>query len=95
MPICECCGQTLPEKRKGVKLSFLKARIFDAVDRAGPDGIPADDLHGMVFTEGQKRATLKTHIWQINDVLIDHGYCIKAHGSPRNGVNYVLRKIDA
>ena len=36
---CQRCGQRLPEIRLGVRLTPLKARIFDLIRRAGPDGI--------------------------------------------------------
>ena len=90
MRLCECCGQPLPEIRHGVKLSPLKARIFDIVDRAGPDGVHSDELHAMVFEKWQTKATLKTHIWQINEMIFDEGYRIKGTDS-----FYTLRKINA
>lgn len=75
--ICSHCGQPLPEKRLGVRLTPLKARIFDLVKRAGPAGIFSDDLLAMVFPKGRKRGTLKSHIWQINELIADEGYRIK------------------
>ena len=75
---CNYCGQTLPETRMGVRLTALKARIFDIVQRAGVDGISSSDLFDMVYTEGDTSLeTLKAHIWQINDVIRDEGYAIR------------------
>lgn len=78
---CNYCGQTLPETRLGVRLSPLKARIFDIVTRAGPDGISSADLFNIICTEGQSRETLRAHIWQINDAISDEGYRIKGTDS--------------
>jgi len=74
---CSYCGQSLPETRMGVRFTPLKARIFDVVMRAGPDGISARDLFGIVYENGEKsRATLKAHVWQINDAITQAGYRI-------------------
>ena len=77
---CHYCGQALPEIRLGVRLTALKARIFDIVMRAGVDGISTADLYDIVCNEGQTRDTLKAHIWQINDLIRDEGYLIKGLG---------------
>jgi hypothetical protein len=67
---CQLCGQRLPETRMGVKLSPLKARIFDAVRRAGRIGIDGDELFALVFAgRDVKRSVLKSHVSQINDAL--------------------------
>jgi hypothetical protein len=74
---CPCCGQPMPEVRLGVKLTPLKARIFDIVKRAGNDGILADELFKMVYEERKRsRHSLKAHVWQINDVIADEGWRI-------------------
>jgi len=67
---CQLCGQRLPETRMGVKLTALKARIFDAVRRAGRMGIDGDELFKLAF-EGRetKRSVLRNHISQLNDLL--------------------------
>ena len=78
---CPYCGQSLPEIRLNVKLSPLKARIFDIILRAGPDGISAADLHDVVFDNGQSRETLRAHIWQISDAIADAGYRIRGRDS--------------
>jgi hypothetical protein len=82
-PICGHCGQPLPEVRLGAPMTPLKARIFDAVCRAGPDGIAGGDLHELVLADrGAGRATLKSHCWQINSALedVDAGYRIVGGG---------------
>jgi hypothetical protein len=75
--ICSHCGQAIPETRLGVRLSPLKARIIDAIARAGDDGIDADVLFWLIFSERRvKRLTLKSHVNQINDLLAATDYRI-------------------
>lgn len=83
---CNYCGQTLPEIRLGVRLPALKARIFDLVQRGGEDGITAKDLFDILFgaeQEPPQRATIKSHINQINEALEDSGYRILGCGAYR------------
>jgi DNA-binding winged helix-turn-helix (wHTH) protein len=69
---CAHCGQELPEIRAGVRLPALKARIFDAVARAGRDGIDGNDLFDLFLKDrGVQRNVLKVHIYQINEFLVD------------------------
>ena len=69
---CPYCSQTLPDIRLDVRLTPLKARIFDLIQRAGADGIDRHDLY-IVFGDDDAHArwrsfpTLKAHIVQIND----------------------------
>ena len=77
---CPYCNQPLPEIRLGVRLTPLKARIFDLIQRGGRDGIDRGDLFDIVFGgTGQCRATLKAHIHQINELIEDTGYQIIGH----------------
>jgi predicted transcriptional regulator len=57
--------------RAGVKLTPLKTAIFDAVKRAGDEGITTLSLASTVY-EGRKCPaynTVKAHVWQINEIL--------------------------
>jgi hypothetical protein len=91
---CPHCGQTLPEVRFGVRLSPLKARIIDAVKRAGPDGIDADVLFWLIFSERRvKRLTLKSHVYQINDLLAATEYRIDAVRGGGRRFRLVHRKM--
>jgi hypothetical protein len=81
---CPTCHQVLPETRLGVRLTPLKARIFDAVRRGGRDGIDRADLFELIFGgEPHSRETLKAHIFQINELLEDTGYRITGHSVAR------------
>lgn len=84
--VCNYCGQALPEVRLGVRLTDKKARIFDLVQRAGPDGIDGRDLFDIVFGEQEKTvqlSCLKSHINQINELIEDSGYKIKGYSTYR------------
>jgi chromosome segregation and condensation protein ScpB len=67
----------MPLLRLGVKLTPTKARIFDAVQFRGGDGIPLDTLSDII---GMKHNTLKAHIHQINEIIADRGYRIYGRG---------------
>ena len=63
--------------RHGVRLGPLRARIFDAIQRAGPSGVDADDLFDLILAErGVQRTALKAHVWAINDLISDSGWRI-------------------
>jgi hypothetical protein len=86
---CPYCGGPLIDVRLGVRLSPLKARIFDLVQRAGRDGISGADLHELAYAgdrwDGRRpaAATIKVHIHQINEALEDTGYRILGRGTYR------------
>jgi hypothetical protein len=92
MNACPACGGPMREVRLGVRLTPLKAAIFDAIKRAGPEGISRDDLMAKEFSEGAKHPwTLKSHICQINDSLVATDYRIRSIGRcyhlTRNGAS--------
>jgi len=99
---CPRCNQVLPQMRVGVRLTELKARIFDLVRHSGRDGIAGDDLFALVYNGNvpagkgirseRDRKTLKSHIGQINE-LIEDGYRIVCSG--RNPTStYRLQKTN-
>jgi hypothetical protein len=70
---CPYCNQTLPEIRLGVRLTPLKARIFDLVQRGGRDGIDRADLFDIIFGDGEhSRETLKAHIFRRRPTVQSH-----------------------
>jgi hypothetical protein len=79
---CPHCGQQLPTVRCGVRLSPLKARLLDAIRRAGPDGISSADLINELHLPF-KRKTLAAHAWQINELLELTEYRIRGRGGYR------------
>jgi len=77
---CPTCHQPVAEVRAGVRLSPLKARIFDAIARTGIDGILTDDVNAVVFNGERNAATVKAHIWQINELLAETDVRIRSIG---------------
>ena len=86
---CHHCGQPLPEIRFGVRLTPLKARILDLIQRAGADGIDRHDLFEIVLGDNDAHArkhsfrTLKAHIYQLNEAIEDAGYRIEGRPAVR------------
>jgi hypothetical protein len=77
MKWCPSCGQPMPILRLGVKLTPLKARLYDAVQFRGGDGILTDTVC-TIF--GMNSRTLKAHIHQINQIIAKKGYRIYGRG---------------
>jgi hypothetical protein len=85
---CDYCGQALPEMRLGIRMTALKARLFDLVKRGGIDGISSEDLYSLLYPDGGgSRQTLKAHVWQINEMIADEGYRIEGRNSSYRLVN--------
>lgn len=75
--VCPKCGRPLQPKRFGISLTPLKASIVDMVQHGGEDGFPVDEIFKTLFRDRDvSRETLKTHVWQINELLADEGYKI-------------------
>lgn len=84
MKYCSECGQPLPPYRLGVRLTPLKAAIFDAVKRRGESG---DRIHAKellhLLREKSSVQGIKSHVWQINELLEDTAWRIDGHGGYR------------
>jgi hypothetical protein len=75
---CECCGQPLTI-RLGVRLTPLKADLFDLVEKSGSAGISAEALAQRVLAPHQRsRNTVNQHIYQINDLLGETDFELRA-----------------
>ena len=61
-PTCPHCGQRMPVRRYGVIMSPLKASILDLIRK----GVSNEAIHQRT---GLSRATIKAHVWQINEML--------------------------
>lgn len=86
MKTCPACGQVVPEQRAGVRLTPVKVRIFDAVKRAGIGGISSRDLVQVVYEDDRHPrniATIRAHIWQLNELLAGTDVRIAAHDDRR------------
>ena len=65
---CPHCGQRMAYVRAGARLPPLKARIFDAIKRAGRAGISGPDVVETLGLEVGENG-IRAHVWQINQIL--------------------------
>jgi hypothetical protein len=88
---CECCGQPIVT-RLGVRLTPLKADLFDLVEKSGKAGISAEALAERVLAPHQRsRNTVNQHIYQINDLLGSTDYELRA--GQGGGRVYRLKRV--
>jgi hypothetical protein len=76
-----------------VRLPPLKAMIFDAIKAAGEEGITSYGVISSVYQTRRKpsQEAIKSHIWQINDLLEETNYVIKSDRDVRgNGAHWRL-----
>jgi hypothetical protein len=76
--LCRSCGQPIRLQRVGIRLPPLKASMFDLVKRAGDLGISTEELMRELYVERvpPKPNTVKVHMWQINELLVETEYSI-------------------
>ena len=65
---CPHCGQRMTSMRAGARLPPLKARIYDAIARAGADGISGPEIIESLGLDVGKNG-IRAHVWQINEIL--------------------------
>ena len=65
-PTCPHCGQRLPLRRLGVRLPPVKAHIVELIQK----GVSCNTIAQRL---GKSPSTIKTHVWQINELLEDTG----------------------
>ena len=77
---CPYCHQQLRYERAGVMLGPAKASLFDMLKAAGDIGLSSDEIGYQLEREGTGTAgrhNVKSHIWQLRELLEDTDYCIK------------------
>ena len=81
--VCQCCGQSVENVREGVRLTPLKARIFDLI-KARP-GITQGELCWIVYGVNAQAGqwTIGAHVHQIRNLLKGTGVIVQ--GVPHNG----------
>ena len=88
---CPTCHQPVPHvMRLGIALTRLKARIFDIISLSGESGISSKDIYDKVWEGNVNGSTVKSHVNQINDRLVETNWRI-VPTNPRGG--YRLVKI--
>lgn len=83
-PTCPHCGQRLPLRRLGVRLPPVKAHIVELIQH----GVSCNTIAQRL---GKSPNTIKTHIWQINELLEDTGVRIVG-GSGRDSTTYRITR---
>lgn len=73
---CPHCRQPMALTRQGVRLTPLKARLFDCVRRRGYVGISTDDLNGILWDGKASPVTIRAHVWQLNELIAEAGLTI-------------------
>jgi hypothetical protein len=77
---CPQCHQPIAIERLGVRLTPLKAAIFDRIRRAGDVGVSSTELVGELYDNRVTGNTIKAHVWQINQVLAETAHVIRSDG---------------
>ena len=80
---CPYCRQLIKHERCGVFLPPLKAGIFDLIRAAGDAGISSAEIVGdPLYRERWRvsRTAIKSHVWQINELLDETNWVIRAEG---------------
>jgi hypothetical protein len=90
--LCPHCHQPVPECRAGVRLSPLKAHIFDVIKRAGFNGIPIEDINAICFDGRATAVNVRTHIHQINDALAGTDFQIRGKASGMVGFFHISKR---
>ena len=90
-PICTECHQPLREVRLGVRLPVFKAAILDAIKMAGDIGISSQELIDK-FERPIRVIAIKSHIWQINEILEDVGWRIEPEGRGDNARWHLVKR---
>ena len=84
---CSHCGQLIHDERNGVRMTPLKANIYDMIKRAGDAGVSAFDILATVY-QGRTVPTytaIKSHVAQINDILEETDWKIVSDRRNCNG----------
>jgi hypothetical protein len=79
-PRCSQCGQPLTFERAGVRLTPLKAAIFDLIQAAGEIGVSSQEILQQAFRERHVAGAdiVKMHVHQINDLLEATDFIIRS-----------------
>jgi hypothetical protein len=84
--LCPHCRRPMAFERCGIPLTPLKAAIFDAIKAAGDLGITSTEIIGGELYRDRRAAshhTIKSHVWQINELLEETNWIIRSEGDYR------------
>lgn len=90
--LCPHCRQPLINTRLGVRLSPIKARIFDAVRRAGDAGVTRAALERLIYDRLVSDKNIKAHVLQINEMLTHTDWSIRSDFAGRHRSYHLVRQ---
>jgi hypothetical protein len=90
--LCPHCRQPVPEWREGVRLTRLKARIFDVIKRADRNGIRIEDINAICFDGKATAVNVRNHIHQINDALAGTDFEIRGGAPGMVGYFHIVKR---
>lgn len=101
LPVCKCCGQTLPGALdfNGVRLTPMQKRIVDRVHKAGPAGATLEMLTSYVWANDINGGPLcaRNSIWvqvsKANQRLAAIGKRVRADKRGGKGAFYTLEAV--
>lgn len=76
---CPTCHRPYTEERLGIRLTPIKARLFDSIKATGDIGVTVQELfndHYQHRHEKVQPSVIKSHINQLNDMLVETRYQI-------------------
>lgn len=89
--VCPSCGQPAPNLRLGIRLTALKADIFDAIKSRGSHQIKASEIASQIGYE--RPNVVKQHVLQINDMLEETDWRIESLRGKDGGFRLVKRRV--
>lgn len=80
------------ELRTGVRLSPLKAHIFDVVEHAGSNGITIEDINTICLDGRASAVNVRNHIHQINDAPAGTDFEIRGGAPGMVGYFHIVKR---
>jgi len=82
----------VPEVRAGIRLSQLKAHIFDVIKRSGSSGVTVQTINGVCFDGRASAVNVRNHISQINDALAGTDFEIRGGAPGMLGYYHIVKR---
>ncbi len=87
---CPTCHAPYRASRVGIYMPILKSELFDSIKMAGDVGISSRELIVMHYQSKMVQLnTIKIHVYQINDLLVETDYRICSDGRGANARWYL------
>jgi hypothetical protein len=73
---CPHCQGWVYRTREGVRLTPIRAEVYDIIARAGSEGIKARAIQERLFWNPLSLNTIRVHIFEINELLEETSFQI-------------------